>query len=151
NGQKARQDLFRHLLQSCRSAAIIETEMFFANPYFRVWASIEYTRSRFQVITGTATTNYGGGTALIRECIATLVSQFELAEFFPRSPSAVETGGRRGCIVVTQHPSLIDALEESSRFCGDGKPSTRRLALIPRFADFGRCRRSGGQSAMIVA
>jgi hypothetical protein len=61
------------------------------------------------------------------------MSQFELAEFFPRSPSAVETGGRRGGVVVTQHPSLIDALEESSCFCGDGKPSKRRLALTPRY------------------
>jgi hypothetical protein len=55
--------------------------------------------------------DYGVGKALIRGYIAPLVSQFELAEFYPRTPSAVESGGRRGCVVVTRHPSLIEALE----------------------------------------
>jgi hypothetical protein len=53
--------------------------------------------------------DYGVGKALIRDYIAPLVSQFGLA--YPRTPSVAETGGRRGCVVVTRNPSLIEALE----------------------------------------
>jgi hypothetical protein len=54
--------------------------------------------------------DYGDGKALTREYIASHVSQFELAEFYPRTPSSVESGAQRGCVVVARNPSLIDAL-----------------------------------------
>jgi hypothetical protein len=54
--------------------------------------------------------DYGVGKALTREYIAPLVDQFQLAEFYPRTPSIVETGDRRGCVVLARNPSLIDAL-----------------------------------------
>jgi hypothetical protein len=55
--------------------------------------------------------DYGAGKALIRNYIASLVSQFALAEFFPTTPSAVETGIRRGCVVIARNPRLIYVLE----------------------------------------
>jgi predicted O-methyltransferase YrrM len=195
NGQKARQDLFRHLLQACRPAAIIETGTYLGSsaefmaecsglpvysieadarsygfakmrlrkhhnvklsfgdsrefitkfiegeankytsrallfyldahwgqdlPLFGEVATIVSSFSQavimiddFQVPedNGYGYDDYGVGKALIRGYIAPLVSQFELAEFYPRTPSATESGGRRGCVVVTRDPSLIEALE----------------------------------------
>jgi len=55
--------------------------------------------------------DYGVGKALTTEYIAPLVSQFQLAEFYPATPSAVESGLRRGCVVVARNPTRIDALE----------------------------------------
>jgi hypothetical protein len=57
--------------------------------------------------------DYGIGKALTREYIAPLVSEFQLAEFYPRTPSAAESGFRRGCVVVARNPRLIDALSRS--------------------------------------
>jgi predicted O-methyltransferase YrrM len=195
NGQKARQDLFRHLLQACRPAAIVETGTYrgsstdfmaecsklpvysveadarnygFAKmrlrkhhnvklslgdsrefitkfieveankytsrallfyldahwsddlPLFDEVAKIVSSFSQavlmiddFQVPddNGYGYDDYGVGKALIRDYIAALVSQFELAEFYPRTPSAAESGGRRGCVVITRNPTLIEALE----------------------------------------
>src|SRR5262249_18502880 len=58
--------------------------------------------------------DYGDGKALTREYIAPLVSRFQLAEFFPKTPSIAETGDRRGCVVLARNPSLICALEAIS-------------------------------------
>jgi predicted O-methyltransferase YrrM len=175
NGQKARQNLFRHLLQSCQPAAIIETGTYLGSstdfmaecsmlPVYSVEADarsygfakmrlkmyknvklslgdsreflINFIESEatkytghplffyldahswgkhlplldelekivssvpgaivmiddFQVPddNGYGYDDYGAGKALIRNYIASLVSQFELAEFYPRTPSAVE-------------------------------------------------------------
>ena len=201
NGQKARQDLFRHLLQACRPAAIIETGTYLgvstafmaecsrlpvysveadarnygfakmrlrkhhniklslgdsrdfitkfiegeANKYtsrallfyldahwsedlplFEEVAKIVSSFSQaivmiddFQVPddNGYGYDDYGAGKALTRGYIAPLVRQFELAEFYPRTPSAAESGGRRGCVVVTRNPSLIEALKGISLLC----------------------------------
>ena len=190
NGQKARQDLFRHLLQACRPAAIIETGTYLGStvefmaecsglahlfdrgcfakmrlrkhhnvklsfgdsrefitkfiegeankytshallfyldahwsedlPLFDEVATIVSSFSQavvmiddFQVPedNGYGYDDYGVGKALIRGYIAPLVSQFELAEFYPTTPSTTESGSRRGCVVVTRDPSIIEALK----------------------------------------
>jgi predicted O-methyltransferase YrrM len=194
NGQKVRQELFRHLLQVSRPAAIVETGTYlgsstdfmaecsrlpvysveadarthafakmrlrkrdnvklslgdsreFITKFIEVEASkyaghplvfyldahwgedlplyeeiAEIFFSRLQAIVmiddfqvpddnGYGYDDYGVGKTLATEYIAPLVSQFQLAEFYPRPPSAVETGLRRGCVVVAQNPTLIDAL-----------------------------------------
>jgi hypothetical protein len=194
NGQKARQNLFRHLLRSCRPVAIIETGTYLGSstdfmakcsglPVYSVeanprhygfatmrlkkrdnvklflgdsrefiakfierqatkyadhpvlfyldahWgedlplseevAKIFFSLSKaivmiddFQVPedNGYGYDNYGAGKALTREYIAPQVSQFGLSEFYPRTPSAAESGGRRGCVVLAQSPSVIGAL-----------------------------------------
>jgi predicted O-methyltransferase YrrM len=195
NGQKARQELFCHLLQACRPAVIIETGTYLGSstdfiaecsrlpvysveadarnygfakmhlrkhhnvklslgdsrefitkfiegeankytscallfyldahwnedlPLFDEVAKIVSSFSQavvmiddFQVPddNGYGYDDYGAGKALIRGYIAPLVSQFDLAEFYPRTPSAAESGRRPGCVVVTRNPSLIEALE----------------------------------------
>lgn len=195
NGQEVRQDLFRHLLQACRPAAVIETGTYLGSstdfmaecsrlPVYSVEADarsygfakmrlrkydnvklslgdsrkfitkfIEVEASKYaghpllfyldahwgddlplyeeiakifssclQAIVmiddfqvpdddGYGYDDYGVGQTLTTKYIAPIVSQFELAEFYPRTPSAVETGLRRGCVVVARNPTLIDALE----------------------------------------
>jgi hypothetical protein len=54
--------------------------------------------------------DYGAGKSLNREYIAAQVKRFQIAEFYPATPSTVETGIRRGCVVLAQDPALIDAL-----------------------------------------
>jgi hypothetical protein len=54
--------------------------------------------------------DYGVGKALTREYIRPLVSQFQLAEFYPSTPSAGESGLRRGCIVIARNRGLVDEL-----------------------------------------
>jgi hypothetical protein len=54
--------------------------------------------------------DYGVGKTLNREYIAAQVKRFQIAEFYPATPSTVETGIRRGCVVLAQDPALIDAL-----------------------------------------
>ena len=58
--------------------------------------------------------NYGLGRALERSYIAPQVKQFQLAEFYPCTPSAVESGWRRGCVVLTNNRELIDKLSRIS-------------------------------------
>ena len=54
--------------------------------------------------------DYGFGKSLTMDYIAPLVRQFQLAGFYPSTPSAAETGLRRGSVVIARNPSLIDAL-----------------------------------------
>ena len=61
---------------------------------------------------GYAYDDYEVGKTLTTEYIAPLVSQFQLAEFYPRTPSTMETGLRRGCVVIVRNSTLIDALSE---------------------------------------
>ena len=58
--------------------------------------------------------DYGMGKVLTREYIAPAVSQFQLVEFYPTTPSVAESGLRRGCIVVARDPSLVEALSRIS-------------------------------------
>jgi hypothetical protein len=58
--------------------------------------------------------DYGVGKALNRGYIASQVKQFQLAEFYPTTPSAAESGARRGCVVLAHDPGLIDALSRIS-------------------------------------
>jgi hypothetical protein len=197
NGQKARQDLFRHLLRACRPAVIVETGTYLGSstefmaersglpvfsveadarnygfakmrlrkrdnvklslgdsrqfimkfidaeapkyaghpllfyldahwgedlPLFEEIAKIFFSCAQaivmiddFQVPDddGYGYDNYGVGKALTREYIVPLVSQFQLAEFYPRTRSDVESGHRRGCVVLARNPSLIDALSRT--------------------------------------
>jgi hypothetical protein len=63
--------------------------------------------------------NYGVGKALTREYIVPLVSQFELSEFYPRTPSSVETGGRRGSAsAMGVRPGVAHAVERSNGRAG---------------------------------
>jgi predicted O-methyltransferase YrrM len=193
NDQKARQDLFRHLLQTCRPEVIIETGTYLGSsadfmaeyglPVYSVEADarnygfakmrlrkrgnvklslgdsrqfikkfLEAEASKYaghpllfyldahwgedlplfeeiakifssctQAIVmiddfqvpdddGYGYDDYGVGKALTREYIAPLVSQFQLAEFYPKTRSGAESGHRRGCVVLARDPSLIDAL-----------------------------------------
>jgi predicted O-methyltransferase YrrM len=198
NGQNARQDLFRHLLQACRPAVVIETGTYlgsstdfmaecsrlpvysveadarnygFAKMRLRKHHNVElslgdsrefitkfieseankYTNRAllfyldahwnedlplfdevekivsslsqaivmiddFQVPDddGYAYDDYGMGKALTRKYIAPAVSQFQLVEFYPTTPSVAESGSRRGCVVVARDPSLIEVLSKIS-------------------------------------
>jgi hypothetical protein len=194
NGQKARQELFYHLLQTCRPAVIVETGTYKGSstafmaecsglPVYSIEADARnygFAKMRlrkqdnvrlslgdsrefitkfvdaeaskyaghpllfyldahwgedlplagevvkifsscsraivmiddFQVLgdSGYGYDDYGVGKALTREYIAPQVDRFQLAEFYPRTPSAVESGLRRGCVVLVRYSSLIDAL-----------------------------------------
>jgi hypothetical protein len=54
--------------------------------------------------------DYGVGKTLNREYIAAQVKRFQIAEFYPATPSRLESGLRRGCVVLAQDRGLIDAL-----------------------------------------
>jgi hypothetical protein len=57
--------------------------------------------------------DYGFGRALTRSYIASQVKRHELAEFYPITPSGIETGRRRGCVVLLRDPELIAAVSKS--------------------------------------
>jgi hypothetical protein len=54
--------------------------------------------------------DYGTAGALTRDYIAPVVRQYRLTEFYPRAPSATESGLRRGCVVLARDPGLVEAL-----------------------------------------
>lgn len=54
--------------------------------------------------------DYGPGKALTRDYIAPHIAQYRLAEFYPTTPSAAESGSRRGCVVLAHDPGVVDAL-----------------------------------------
>lgn len=56
--------------------------------------------------------NYGVGKSLCRSYIGHYVSKFRLAEFYPTTPSAAESGLRRGCVVLAHTDSLIHSLSK---------------------------------------
>jgi hypothetical protein len=58
--------------------------------------------------------DYGIGRALTKDYIAPHVTQYQLTEFYPTVPSALETGARRGCVVLAHNRSLVDMLSRIS-------------------------------------
>jgi hypothetical protein len=56
---------------------------------------------------GYAYDDYGAGKALIPQYIAPFVSSYGLRAFYPSTPSATESGLRRGCIVLANHSALV--------------------------------------------
>jgi len=58
--------------------------------------------------------DYGAGKALNRDYINLHVSKFQLAEFYPTTPSTAESGFRRGCVVLAHDPGLIGLLSRIS-------------------------------------
>lgn len=58
--------------------------------------------------------DYGVGRALTRSYIASHVKRFKLAEFYPITRSGMETGARRGCVVLVRDPELIADVSRSS-------------------------------------
>jgi hypothetical protein len=56
--------------------------------------------------------DYGTGKALTRDYIAPHIAQYRLAEFYPTTPSAHESGSRRGCVVLAHDSHVIDALSK---------------------------------------
>ena len=59
---------------------------------------------------GYAYDDYGCGRVLNREYIAPQLKQFQLAEFYPSTPSSAESGIRRGCVVLAHDSGVIDTL-----------------------------------------
>ena len=63
---------------------------------------------------GYAYDDYGVGKVLNRGYILHHLIKFELAEFYPITPSDAESGLRRGCVVLANDPSLIGVLSTNS-------------------------------------
>lgn len=61
---------------------------------------------------GYAHDDYGMGKALTPDYIAPLVKQYRLAQFYPCVPSALETGCKRGCVVLTMDSEVMKLLKE---------------------------------------
>ena len=55
--------------------------------------------------------DYGDGKALAPAYIDPAVRSFQLRAFYPSTPSAKETGARRGCVVLVREASLIRIME----------------------------------------
>jgi hypothetical protein len=56
--------------------------------------------------------DYGAGKTLNGEYIAPQVKRFQIVEFYPATPSSVESSIRRGCVLLAQDPGIIDALSQ---------------------------------------
>ncbi len=56
--------------------------------------------------------NYGEGKALSLEYLHPLVDELELTAFFPSQSARLETGARRGCVVLARDPDLIENLKK---------------------------------------
>src|SRR5262249_34750011 len=57
--------------------------------------------------------DYGPGKVLNAEDIAPVVAAHELAVYYPSTPSAEETGARRGCVVLCRdsvHGAVVSSL-----------------------------------------
>jgi hypothetical protein len=52
---------------------------------------------------GYAFDDYGPGKVLTPECIADSVARHSLAAYYPLTPSARETGAKRGCVALAKH------------------------------------------------
>ena len=63
--------------------------------------------------------DYGPGKALVAGYIAPVVSAQGLQAFYPSTPSANESGARRGCVVLAKHPDLIATLSSLPLLCCD--------------------------------
>jgi len=55
--------------------------------------------------------DYGPGKVLCLDLLKDLIAQYELTVFFPQKSSEEETGGKRGCVVMTNHNELAEELE----------------------------------------
>jgi hypothetical protein len=55
--------------------------------------------------------DYGRGNALTVQYIARNVERYNLAQFFPTTRCADETGARRGCAILACDPNIVDALQ----------------------------------------
>jgi predicted O-methyltransferase YrrM len=55
--------------------------------------------------------DYGDGKALVPAYIEPTIRSFHLRAFYPSTPSAEETGARRGCVVLVREASLIRNME----------------------------------------
>ena|ERR1700683_469944 len=55
---------------------------------------------------------YGFGKTLNRAYITRHLSKYQLAEFYPTTPSAAESGLRRGCVVLARDTGVIDLLSK---------------------------------------
>ena len=78
--------------------------------------------------------NYGDGKSLELAYLRPL-SQYRFAVFFPTAPSVLETGYRRGCVVLARGDPIIDQLSTWSSLRRDDSlwttPMTPRSAHIP--------------------
>ena len=54
--------------------------------------------------------DYGAGRALIPSYIASPITTYNLQAFYPATPSAEESGLRRGCIVLARQAAAAQAL-----------------------------------------
>jgi hypothetical protein len=53
---------------------------------------------------------YGPGQILNASCIGPVIGKQRLSAFYPTTPSSMETGMRRGCVVLCKDKRLIDTL-----------------------------------------
>jgi hypothetical protein len=63
---------------------------------------------------GYAYDDYGAAGVLTGSYIASLVRRYCLAEFYPTTAAANESGSRRGCVVLASDPELVDILSRIS-------------------------------------
>ncbi|MFN6571166.1 hypothetical protein [Dendronalium sp. ChiSLP03b] len=56
--------------------------------------------------------NYGEGKVLSQEYLEPVIKNLNLAAFFPSQRAELETGAKRGCIVLTKNPDSIKKLQE---------------------------------------
>ena len=58
--------------------------------------------------------NYGEGKVLRLESLAPLYEKYKLAVFFPSKGAELESGAKRGCVVLAEEPDMIEKLMEIS-------------------------------------
>jgi hypothetical protein len=56
--------------------------------------------------------DYGRGNVLALETIEKLIAKYDLTPFFPASPSSMETGHKRGCVVLSTSGKLKDKISQ---------------------------------------
>jgi hypothetical protein len=75
--------------------------------------------------------DYGDTKALVLAYIEQAVCSFQLRVFYPSTPSAEETGERRGCVVLVRETSLVRKMESLPLLRGSPSstppPALRRL------------------------
>lgn len=66
--------------------------------------------------------DYGPGKVLDHALIAPLLERFRMAAFYPATPSAAETGMRRGCVVLARDQDHVRALSQMPALVGPAHP-----------------------------
>lgn len=61
--------------------------------------------------------DYGEGKALVPKYIEPAVRSYQLRVFYPSTPSAEETGARRGCVVLVREALLIRKMKSLPLLC----------------------------------